>query len=82
MGFDEILDKGRSAVSEGVKKVDDARHSERAGKVRTGMIGGFEKMMHAILPGENKAPKEIGSAQQAVDEAVDAANKTAEEAAE
>lgn len=82
MGFDEILDKSRNAVSEGAKKVDDARHSERAGKVRSDLVDGFEKMMHAILPGENKKPKEISSAQQQVDEAVDAANMTAEEAAE
>ena len=82
MGFDEFLDKSRKVVDDGTKKVHDARHSEKAGKFRHGVVDGFEKVMKAILPGESKNTPMIGSAQQHVDEAIQAARDTVAEAKE
>ncbi len=74
MGFDEVVEKSRKAINEGLSKVEDARRSERAGKVRDGAVSGFEKLMYAILPGEG-VQGEIQSAQQHVDEAVNPEHK-------
>lgn len=58
MDFDEIVDKSKKAVKDTTGKLDDARRSEKAGKAREEIVGGFDKFMKLILPGSHKQKRE------------------------
>lgn len=58
MEFDDLVDKGKKAFKESTEKIEDVRTSEKAGKVRENVVGGFDKVMRALLPGE-KPKKQI-----------------------
>ncbi len=66
MNFDELMNKSTKAVKDGADKVDEARKSEKAAKVRDDIVGGFDKVMRALLPGEHKKKAEE-AAQRAVE---------------
>lgn len=66
MGIEDLLAKGRKLVDDSGQRIDHARHSEKAEKVRTNVVDGVEKFMTAILPGRRNKPRlEIGSAESA-----------------
>lgn len=58
MEFDDMVDKGKKAFKDGTEKIEGARTSEKAGKIRENVVGGFDKVMRALLPGE-KPKKQI-----------------------
>lgn len=58
----------KRAVSDGAKKVDEARRSDKADHIREVATHGFERIMKAILPGKGHRPRLIeGSTDESYD---------------